>query len=47
MIFIFDQNLKKVGELRGLKPEEDIYAVRFAGERGYVVTFRIIDPLFV
>jgi hypothetical protein len=47
MIFIFDQNLKKVGELRGLKPEEDIYAVRFVGERGYVVTFRMIDPLFV
>lgn len=29
------------------KPGEDVYAVRFAGARGYVVTFRRIDPLYV
>lgn len=29
------------------KPGEDVYAVRFAGERGYVVTFRRVDPLYV
>jgi len=29
------------------KPGESIQAVRFAGERGYVVTFRRIDPLYV
>ncbi|AOT11006.1 beta-propeller domain-containing protein [Pseudoalteromonas luteoviolacea] len=27
--------------------EENIYAVRFMGERAYVVTFRQIDPLYV
>ncbi|MDK2596121.1 beta-propeller domain-containing protein [Pseudoalteromonas obscura] len=27
--------------------EENIYAVRFMGERAYVVTFRRIDPLYV
>lgn len=29
------------------KPQEDIYAVRFFGERAYVVTFERIDPLYV
>jgi len=29
------------------KPGEDIYAVRFFGERAYVVTFERIDPLYV
>jgi len=29
------------------KPGEQVFAVRFAGERGYVVTFRRIDPLYV
>lgn len=29
------------------KPDEDVYAVRFAGARGYVVTFRRVDPLYV
>ncbi len=29
------------------KPGEQVYAVRFVGNRGYVVTFRTIDPLYV
>jgi hypothetical protein len=29
------------------KPGEDIYAVRFLGDRGYIVTFETIDPLYV
>lgn len=29
------------------KPGEQVYAVRFVGERGYVVTFRQVDPLYV
>jgi len=29
------------------KPGEQVYAVRFVGDRGYVVTFRRIDPLYV
>jgi uncharacterized secreted protein with C-terminal beta-propeller domain len=31
----------------GLAHGERIYSVRFAGDRGYVSTFRQIDPLFV
>ena len=29
------------------KPNEDIYAVRFYGDKAYVVTFERIDPLYV
>jgi hypothetical protein len=29
------------------KPGEQVYAVRFLGDRGYVVTFRQADPLYV
>ncbi|MFQ3189106.1 MAG: hypothetical protein ACI936_000229, partial [Paraglaciecola sp.] len=29
------------------KPGEDIFAVRFFGDRGYIVTFERIDPLYV
>ena len=29
------------------KPGEQVYAVRFIGDRGYVVTFRQFDPLYV
>jgi hypothetical protein len=29
------------------KPGEDIFAVRFLGDRGYIVTFERIDPLYV
>jgi uncharacterized secreted protein with C-terminal beta-propeller domain len=35
------------GEVRDLAPGEQIYSVRFVGTRGYVVTFRQVDPLFV
>jgi hypothetical protein len=39
--------LRHVGRLGGLGRGEDIYAVRFIGDAGYIVTFRQIDPLHV
>lgn len=39
--------LAKLGELTGLAPQEDIRSVRFDGDRGFVVTFKKTDPLFV
>ncbi len=42
-----DDRLVTKGALDGLAPGEDIRAVRFMGERGYVVTFKKTDPLFV
>jgi uncharacterized secreted protein with C-terminal beta-propeller domain len=40
-------NLQTVGSVTGLAPGERIYSVRFIGDRGYVSTFREVDPLFV
>ncbi len=40
------QHLELVGQVDGLGRGEQIYAVRFLGETGYVVTFRQIDPLY-
>ena len=42
-----DGRLNKIGELAGLGKTEQIYSVRFIGDRGYVVTFRQTDPLYV
>ncbi|WP_104987915.1 beta-propeller domain-containing protein [Sorangium cellulosum] len=39
--------LTPVGAVTGLAPGETIQSVRFVGNRGYVVTFRRVDPLFV
>jgi hypothetical protein len=39
--------LVTVGALHGLGRGEKIYAVRFAGDLGYVVTFNQTDPLYV
>jgi hypothetical protein len=41
------EGLKTVGSVRGLAPGERIFSTRFVGKRGYVVTFRQVDPLFV
>ncbi|RAY12445.1 benzoate transporter [Actinomadura craniellae] len=38
--------LAPVGRIGGLGRGEHIYAVRFVGDLGYVVTFRQIDPLY-
>lgn len=46
-IYVYDQGMKKAGELTGLAPGERIYAARFMGSRAYLVTFRETDPFFV
>lgn len=38
--------LSRLGAVENLAPGERIQGVRFIGERGYVVTFRQVDPLF-
>jgi uncharacterized secreted protein with C-terminal beta-propeller domain len=42
-----DDHLVEVGRLGGIGRGEQIYAVRFIGPTGYVVTFRQLDPLHV
>jgi len=39
--------LQQISSIGGLGRGEQIYAVRFIGDVGYVVTFRQIDPLYV
>jgi hypothetical protein len=49
-LFVLAQNgawLDVVGDGGELAPNETIRSVRFLGSRGYVVTFRQVDPLFV
>jgi hypothetical protein len=41
------RSLNEIGLLDGLGRTERIYAVRFVGDLGYVVTFRQTDPLYV
>ncbi len=40
-------NLDAVGKITGIAPHEDIRSVRFDGPKGYVVTFKKTDPLYV
>ncbi|MCX5677097.1 MAG: beta-propeller domain-containing protein [Planctomycetota bacterium] len=49
-LFVLKQRgdrLEIVGSLTGLAQDERIYSIRFMGDRGYVVTFKTVDPLFV
>ena len=42
-----DGELVEIGQVGGLGKGERIYAVRYIGTTGYVVTFRQTDPLYV
>lgn len=44
---VLNESLETIGELRGIAPGEDIYAVRFLGDTAYLVTFYQTDPLFI
>ncbi len=46
-LYVLDENLDVVGSIKDFGKDERIYAVRFAGDKGYVVTFRRTDPFFV
>ena len=41
------EQLIEVGSVDGLGKNERVYAVRFIADKGYVVTFRQVDPLYV
>lgn len=46
-VYVLDGNLKVVGSIEAIAPDEKIYSTRFIGDRLYMVTFKRIDPLFV
>jgi uncharacterized secreted protein with C-terminal beta-propeller domain len=46
-LYVMDDNFKITGKIENIAPGEKIYSVRFMGDRGYMVTFKKVDPLFV
>src|SRR2546425_4118577 len=46
-VYVLDMNLQTVGGLERLSPGEQFHSARFMGDRGYLVTFKKTDPLFV
>lgn len=46
-LYILDKGMKRAGEIEDIAPGEKIYSVRFMGKRGFMVTFKTVDPLFV
>lgn len=45
-VYVMDSDLNIVGSVEGLAVGEQIYSSRFMGDRCYLVTFKITDPLF-
>ena len=46
-IYVLDDMLNIKGKVLDIAPGEQIYSVRFMGDRAYMVTFKLTDPLFV
>jgi inhibitor of cysteine peptidase len=46
-VYVLNSNLSTVGKLEGLAQNENLYSVRFMGDRAYLVTFHQTDPFFI
>ena len=46
-VFTLNRDLNTVGKVLNIAPGERIYSARFMGNRGYLVTFKKVDPFFV
>jgi inhibitor of cysteine peptidase len=46
-VYVLNMGLNITGSLENLAPGESIHSARFMGGRGYLVTFKKTDPLFV
>lgn len=46
-LFVLNFDLEQVGSVTDIAPGEQIYSVRFVGDRTYMVTFKKTDPFFV
>lgn len=46
-MYILDNNMDVQGSVQDMADGQRIYAVRYIGDRGYIITFREIDPLHV
>lgn len=46
-VYVLDKSLNELSSVKDLGKGERIYSVRFLKDRGYVVTFKQIDPFYV
>ena len=46
-LYVLDSKLKETGKVTGFARNESIKAVRFIGDKAYVITYEAIDPLFI
>ncbi|MFC7044181.1 beta-propeller domain-containing protein [Halobacteriaceae archaeon GCM10025711] len=46
-VYVLDGDLDVAGKVTGMGETERVYAVRFTGDTGYVVTYRRVDPFHV
>lgn len=46
-LYVLDPKLKESGKVTGFARNESIKAVRFIGDKAYVITYEAIDPLFI
>lgn len=46
-VYILNADMDPAGNIEGIAPGESIYSMRFMGDRGYMVTFKKVDPFFV
>lgn len=46
-VYVLNGEMKLSGKIEDIAPGERIYAARFMGDKGYLVTFEQVDPLFV
>jgi uncharacterized secreted protein with C-terminal beta-propeller domain len=46
-VYVLDGNLSVVGSIKDLGETERIYSARFVEDKGYLVTFRQVDPFYV
>lgn len=46
-VYILNDDMETIGQSESLAEGEQIYSVRFIGDRAYVVTYKQIDPLFI
>jgi len=46
-VYVLNMRLNITGKIENIAPGETIYSARFVGEKGYLVTFKKVDPFFV
>ncbi|MFA7308951.1 MAG: beta-propeller domain-containing protein [Patescibacteria group bacterium] len=46
-VYVLGEAMNELGSVKNLGTTERIYSARFVGDKGYLVTFRQIDPFYV